>query len=187
MVLTYNGGSRDYTDRTFLEGRYGSPQAWVMLAWPGWDCEEWSILPDGSSFHEAIESAQRDNLPEDLYLYTENTGKRGDILWTMLSGPPVISQRFADVISSIGATGVTLVHTPVHPKRGEPVAGFYIVLFDNNDDDDIRPFPPDRHVGAMLDVSPRVMNALREAGVKDFTREDPAKTFADIEALPTVD
>jgi len=162
---------RDYTGRLVMNGLGRTTWAWGVLSWEGQSDDEWAHLPDGRDVHEVLESGGIDTLPE-CWIKVTNTGKYPDIIWTGAGLFCFVSRRLLDVLEDLRVTGYRAIPLELRPKRGEPIQGYSMLYFDDNETDEIRPYPPMNRGSDRFDTTVRVKDALAEAGVVNLEIDD---------------
>lgn len=172
--------SLNYEGRTVIEARSSRRYAWGSLSWKGLPQDEWGTLPDGREVWDVLVAGELTALQE-AWIRIENTGVYGDMLWSGSMITAFVSSRFASAIQDAGFGGFELLPLEVRPKRGESVAGFSLLLPDNdNPDAPIRSFPYPYRTTVALDVSAEVIATLTSAGITDFRADDAVKRVTEL-------
>lgn len=177
MVLS--GGGDD--GRIVVTARSGSGDAWVLPTWPGRDPEQWWVLPGGEDYVEVVGERPLDELPPGMWLAVANPGTLGDMLW--FTSTPVVSQRFAEALGRIGATGYRLLPLDVRQQDGTVAQGYSLLIADGDEGSDVRPFPPGSPATNTLDLSARAATALRDAGATALETQPTVDAAAELAAV----
>ena len=104
-----------------LEARSAAKELWALPRWEGQgELGSW-LLPDGREVFDLIATGDIDDLCFLIWFEPYQSYPRaGDLIWTG-SEIKLASQRFVDVLTSIGATGFQSYDADQRSKKSESI------------------------------------------------------------------
>ncbi len=150
-----------------LEARSSAKDLWAIPKWEGQsELGPW-LLPDGRDIIELIATGDVDELGFPIWFEPYQSYRQaGDLIWTT-SWMKLASERFVEVLRSVGATGFQTYETNLRTKRGEAIPGFVgLGVNSSSDDTDLsNPYPAPSF---SFRARPHVVDALKSAGVTEL-------------------
>ena len=166
--------------RFLIWGPWARSELWVAPEWEGRpELGPW-LTEDGRRITEVIAEGKADTLGFPVWFEQSQNCRdtkwpRSDMLWNEGSPAKVVSERFVQTLTDLGATGFSAYPVEVRTRKGEAVEGYVGLVSDTTGTTDVTtPGWEDGLQSFGVLVTEKILAGLLEAGLRiDWEPDEP--------------